>query len=441
MHDYDGWYGCADKDLTESNVAQAAKNKIAQFRNQVPVVNTNPIIITEVDWSPTKPGTGHYNEHGTWVESNYGTWATGRTSMWGRCYKAVLDNYKNISMTLSGTACLIDIDELINNNNVVPAFGGLEEACGKACMDWYAEYYKVDWPHADVQEGTEEYETAQVLKMPDPITLMEVGETAVPQFWATFLDNHESNVTSEVSLVSNAPEVVAVSGGTLKAMGWGTADIVASFTDPRNGVVEHQFTVNTSFFPFDDRYVNANLDGEGKFNAKMQAIKPSAEGQVGWEYPSLIDLSSYRYLVIKLRQAQACNAHLNIYTSHTIQGDCFSSEPFGSSLMVTIDLQEARYTTGEKQGQLLDRKNIGIISFWGNGNGMLQIDDIYPTNDGENFEPQPMAVSTVLMPCKDKVNVYTLSGQIVRRGADRQQAVAGLPKGVYVIENRKVVVK
>ena len=56
-------------------------------------------------------------------------------------------------MTLSGTSCLIDVDTLIAKDKVVPAFGGLEEACGKACMDWYADYYKVNWPHADNESG------------------------------------------------------------------------------------------------------------------------------------------------------------------------------------------------------------------------------------------------------------------------------------------------
>ena len=43
-------------------------------------------------------------------------------------------------MTLSGTSCLLDVDTLIEKGKVVPAFGGYEEACGKACMDWYADY-------------------------------------------------------------------------------------------------------------------------------------------------------------------------------------------------------------------------------------------------------------------------------------------------------------
>ena len=149
VHDYDGWYGCEDKKNSESTVATATRNKITQFHNQVPVVDTNPIIITEIDWSPKNPGSGHYNEHNEWVESNYGTWATGRTSVWGTITKNVHDYYGNISMTLSGTHCLIDIPTLLNKGEVTPAFGGLEEACGKACMDWYAEYAKVNNPQPD----------------------------------------------------------------------------------------------------------------------------------------------------------------------------------------------------------------------------------------------------------------------------------------------------
>ena len=176
VHDYTGWYGCSDQSVdNDHNIEVSKQKKINQFHNQVPVVDTNPIIITEVDWSPPKPGTGHYNEHGDWVESNYGTWSTGSTSKWGVCYKAMLDYYGNISMTLSGTACLIDIPQLLRDGSVVPAFGGIEEACGKACMDWYADYYNVDWPHPDFanislsDQGTGKYKNPVVYAdFPDP---------------------------------------------------------------------------------------------------------------------------------------------------------------------------------------------------------------------------------------------------------------------------------
>ena len=182
VHDYDGWYGCEDKKNSVSTVASATQKKITQFHNQVPVVDTNPVIITEIDWSPKKPGTDHVNEHGETVQSNYGTWATGRTSVWGTITKNVYDHYGNISMTLSGTACLLDIDTLINKKKVVPAFGGEPEACGKACMDWYAEYYNVNYPKADfattlVSDRGTKYENPVVrADYPDP-DVIRVGDT------------------------------------------------------------------------------------------------------------------------------------------------------------------------------------------------------------------------------------------------------------------------
>ncbi len=439
VHDYDGWYGCSDKNLNASNVEQATKNKINQFRNQVPVVTKYPIIITEVDWSPTKPGTGHYNEHGQWVESNYGTWATGRTSMWGRCFKGVLDYYKNISMTLSGTACLLDIDTLINKNKVVPAFGGLEEACGKACMDWYAEYWQVDWPHADVQEGTPEYETAVSLALTNSAEVLKVGDSFSPLLKATFQDGHSSDVTSKVILSSQTPQVVEVNNSMLKAVGYGIANITATYVDDRQNTVTTEFIVETTFFPFGVDDINAKLSGEGIYNASSRAMKPAADGQIGWEYATPADMSAYKYLVVKLRQAQTCEAHLNIYTTNSIEGDCYSSETFGSDTQIVIKLKECCYTAGSKQGQPLDTKNVCIVSFWGNGNGLIWLSDVYLTNNDDYSKQDITAVlELTLTRPQPVVDVYTLSGQLVRKATDRRQATQGLPAGIYIIGGKKI---
>ena len=128
VHDYTGWYGASDNSYNTSNY-------IRQFKEQVPVVETHPIVITEVDWSPQNSNNiKNYNEMGQPVYGNYGTWATASTSKWGKAYKAILDYYGNISMTLSGTHCLLDVNKLIADGTVTPAFGGLEEAerSGKA---------------------------------------------------------------------------------------------------------------------------------------------------------------------------------------------------------------------------------------------------------------------------------------------------------------------
>ncbi len=158
VHDYVGWYGTSESSYNKQNC-------INSFRGSVPVVDTNPIVITEVDWSPTSKSQGHYNESGTWVEGNYGTWATGSTSKWGSAYKAMLDHFGNISMTLSGTGCLIDVDKWVPNNKdsytvwksktktLQPAFldamkkdgyADAWEASSGACWQWYKEYAEDD---------------------------------------------------------------------------------------------------------------------------------------------------------------------------------------------------------------------------------------------------------------------------------------------------------
>ncbi len=136
-HVYPGWYGASDTSCD-------AQSFISQFAKQVPVVETNPVIVTEIDWSPEKEGEGKYNEFGQWVAANYGTWGTASTSKWGAAWKAVMDHYGNISMTLTGTSDYIDIDKYLADGTVTPAFDGMAEACAAACFQWYADYAKTD---------------------------------------------------------------------------------------------------------------------------------------------------------------------------------------------------------------------------------------------------------------------------------------------------------
>lgn len=143
VHDYPGWYGISDGSYNSTT-------GINSFASSIPVARTNPIAITEIDWSPQKPGTGHYNESGAWVESNYGTWATASTSKWGKAFRATHDHFGNLSMTLSGTHCYINMDQWNTStkklNKVEPAFPGIKEACGEACFEWYKEWAQVNYP-------------------------------------------------------------------------------------------------------------------------------------------------------------------------------------------------------------------------------------------------------------------------------------------------------
>lgn len=137
VHCYPGWYssGSGSNDNTNKEKFYNA------FLDAVPVAKTNPIIVTEIDWSPYKPGSGHKDEQGNWVESNYGTWGTATTSGFGEGWKYIHDKLGNISMTLQGSGLYFDIDTYLKDKVVEPAFKGVDEACGEACFKWYKEWY------------------------------------------------------------------------------------------------------------------------------------------------------------------------------------------------------------------------------------------------------------------------------------------------------------
>ncbi len=240
VHDYTGWYGCSDANPDP-------QNKIEQFHKQVPVVDTNPIIITEVDWSPENPSAqGHYNEHNEWVQPNYGTWSTGSTSKWGKAYKAMLDYYGNISMTLSGTGCLFDIDKLLSTGNVYPAFNGLEEACGKACMDWYAEYYTVNYPHADDEAETGDFYTIESLKADQESFDLMIGDKTKILLNVLYRDGHTKDISDVATYEVDQPSVVEVKNGSIRALANGEAQIQVSYTDVQGTLWKKTFVVKVS---------------------------------------------------------------------------------------------------------------------------------------------------------------------------------------------------
>ena len=429
VHDYCGWYGCSDQ-------TPDANNKIRQFHTQVPVVDTNPIIITEVDWSPVNPNAqGHYNEHGDWVQPNYGTWATGSTSKWGKAFKACLDHFGNISMTLSGTGCLIDIDTLLNKKKVVPAFGGLEEACGKACMDWYADYYQVDWPHADDEQQTEESLIAQSLSVPaDQVELM-VGNGMAVNLTATYLDGHSREVTALANYEVSDPRVVTVRNGQLVALAEGDARVTATYVDAKGNELSTAFSVRSTFFPFASQYISTSLFSEGTYVESSRTFKPGQYGQMGWEYSSGADMSAYKYLVIKLKSAPS-GAHLNLFTAGSIWSDCCSTPDFGSKKQIVLNLQTAKYTSGDKKGQVIDAKNVHIVSFWSNY-GSIVVDDMYLTNNSDYSRVDPLTVITPAVVSRRSAAgqpVYDLSGR-------RLRSASNIRPGVYLQNGRAFVVK
>lgn len=425
VHDYDGWYGCEDKKLTAEDVPVATQRKIESFHSLVPVVDTYPVIVTEIDWSPTKPGTGHYNEHGDWVESNYGTWATGRTSVWGNITKGVYDHFGNISMTLSGTGCLIDIDKLLDTNTAYPAFDGLEEACGKACMDWYPVYFNVNWPHADDEAETGPAYTIQSISATTGDIEMEEGGNLLVSLKAVYADGHTQEICDQATYTFDDPTIASANKGYIKGLSAGSTKVTATYTDKNYQQYQTTFNVTVTpkeFFSFRQGDVVAIWDN-CSYNESSRAFTMAAYGQIGWKYPEGIDISGYKYLVVKLQQEQNIGGEIRIFPVNNIWGAGEYIKAL-SGKMTVVKLSEVTF----------DLSKVYIIDFWSRG-GTIYVDDVYLTNN-DDYSKQTTGITTIQREIENDV-VYNLQG--VKVGSRNE--LKSLPRGIYIIGGRKVVVK
>ena len=127
VHVYCGWYG-QDENNADVDVF------VANFLSQVPVVLSAPCVVTEVDWSPEKPGAGKKNEFGQYVPANWGTWATASTARWGKAYLGMIERFGNVS-TIANT--LFDSGHYHKTGELKIVFDGNPEASARAMTDLY----------------------------------------------------------------------------------------------------------------------------------------------------------------------------------------------------------------------------------------------------------------------------------------------------------------
>jgi hypothetical protein len=372
VHNYVGWYGADDSVNPKDSLTY-----IKKFKESVPVLDTNPIVITEVDWSPYKEGTGHYNEHNEWVESNYGTWATGSTSRWGTVYKSILDHYGNISMTLSGTGCYIDIDTYLNSKKVVPAFDGLEEACGAATFQWYKEYAQVNYPVPDATGTWSVYDrTVTDIVMDEREIQLTSGSSQAINIIATYGSGITENVAAACTYKVSNPSVATVEDGKIVSSMDGETDITATYTDSDGKSVSIDFTVKVSTFPLTADGINPSIYGSGSFKESTGALTTSQYGFGGWQYTNGVDLSGARYLVVQLRTSSTCNPSFRLYDENNYWTTPYMYD-VGTRRSIKIDLQNMT----KSDGTLCDPSHIYIAGFWTTG-GTVYIKNVFLSDDG-----------------------------------------------------------
>ena len=450
VHDYPGWYNSSDDNPDPAN-------KIAQFHASVPVIDAYPIFITEVDWSPIKEPKeiDHYNEMNQPVYKNLGTWATGTTSKWGKAFKAVLDYFGNISMTLTHPHDFMDLDALYGQNAVTPAFGGNPEACGKACMDWYAEYYKVNYPHADDEAETGDFYTVQSFAGEKDAYDLMIGDKAYLSMKLNYADGHTKDVSEVATYTIDNPLVVEVKNGYLIALSDGDATITASYTDVKGTAWQASFTVKVSKF---------EISGMTSMSSLSEMVE---------DHFAILNKESQKLFYGSDAQNLGYGDANTVINNKNINGYMFKAEPIsgreGCYLLRLITLSGSEYSIWGSPGYLNGYSTVADCSFilglnnqygqdvkdgavweinYENGKGFTlknMYTGKYLRDNASASSEAPVYMDFLKVGGTAGVNavqrdinddaVYTLQGQKI---ATRSQWNT-LPRGVYIVNGKKVI--
>lgn len=423
VHDYVGWYGADDTKYD-------AQTYIQSFTDAVPVVMTNPVIITEVDWSPEKEGTGHYNEHGEYVKSNWGTWATGSTSKWGSAFKALMDHYDNISMTLSSTACYLDIDKYINSGIVAPNFDGNPETCAGACWQWYKDWAEVNraWPDNDNTHLPDPKKTTITSLQPVGDLDMMAGKAQLAGLKANYQDGHTEDVSSLATYEVSDPENVKVVNGQILAKGQGKAQVTAKVKDAFGNSYATSFNVRSSFFPLSKNYVKVVWEQNGSsYDETTHTFVNGQYGQTGWTYSDGVDLSAYKYLVVKLKEPDNNSAKIFIYPQNNIWAKNNYEQAFDNRTQIVVPLHTMK---SQQNGSDIDPSKIYIVALWSLGGKPITIDDIYVTNNNDYSPMTGISAPSVDSRASNSL-MFGLNGVRVQHPSKHQIVIQKGKKVIY----------
>ena len=421
------------------------------------MIDFAPVIITEVDWSPVNPDAeGHYNESGTWVQPNFGTWATGSTSKWGKAYKAMLDYFGNISMTLSGTGCLIDEDKLLSTGNVYPAFDGNEEACGKACMDWYAEYYDVNWAHDDDEEETGEFYTVTSLEVEKESYDLKIGDNTMLYLKLLYADGHTKDISGLADFEIDDPSVVEVKNGYLCGLKSGETVVNASYKDVQGKTWTKSFSIKVTGVSLSDFTALGDLSEitsqpfaiVNKDNQKM--FYGSDNQNLG--FSSAIEVINNKKINGYMFKAEPVSGRSGCYLLRlmTLSGSAYSiwgspgylnSQPATGGCCFILGLKSqngedikdgAVWEIKYEEGKGFTLKNVGTGKYLNDNNAAKYSSPAYM-----DFLKAggTSGINAVERTAVDNDAVYTLQG---RKVATRQQWNS-LPRGIYIVGGKKII--
>jgi hypothetical protein len=253
---------------------------------------------------------------------------------------------------------------------------------------------------------------------------------------AVYKDGHTEDVTSSATILNSNPNVVTVKNGQLLAKENGTATLTVQYQGAMGDPITLVINVNSTYFPLTSGLFNPSIYSTGTFNETTKIWRTGQWGFGGWTYSSGIDLSMWKYLVLKLSSVQSAGASFRLFDQNSYWTGA-AEYTVGSNLRTVVNLQTmVRAGTTTK----VDPSHLYIIGLWSNGGIDIKLSSVYVTNNSDFSPPTALEHVTVTFDENELVDVYTIMGVKLRNQVVRKEATNGLPKGLYLVGRQKVMV-
>jgi beta-xylosidase len=322
-----------------------------------------------------------------------------------------------------------------------------EQTGGFVDVDWFTteEVFTEDIFYDPNFDGfTENQLTLDSLYMDTDQIQMVKGNNKTLIINALYKDGRIENIAASAAIINSNPEVAEIINGQIVAKELGTTNIIATYEDKIGVSQTIEFDIVVTIFPLTNELFNPSIWDNGTFNEETGELITGQWGFGGWQYQNGVDLSDYRYLVVKLKEETNSGASFRIFDEGSYWSTPYAHE-VGSQTEFVIDLL---YMCKEVDGQTIKANpaNIYIVGFWSHGGSPIFIEEVFLSNSEEYFNPDNICgdddTNSINLIGTDKINgtdivdVYSITGIIMRTNVTRGNAPNGLPAGVYIVGNR-----
>ncbi len=192
---------------------------------------------------------------------------------------------------------------------------------------------------------------------------------------------------------------------------------------------EDTLALKAFYFPGTEVDLNPSIWEHGTF--ENNTLVTGQYGFGGWQFGAGIDLSSWKYLVIKLKKAATGGGwSFRVFDKNSYWTDPYMKE-VGSATRIVIPLQNMK----DKNNAKIDPSHIYICGFWSYGGSALQLEKLYLTNNDDYSEDTGIEASENF---EKRYDVYDLTGRPALRNVTKSKIYETLKPGIYFIDGKKI---